>query len=108
MIHNNKNNNFSLNLKQQLFSNNLNNNNKSVNIGNNLNLNFGKLSNNFDIQGQVTIKFIMKFYEKLNLNNKSNKGLKYSNMNDLTNTLNKNKINNIKKHQNKYIIKINN
>ena len=84
-----------MNLKQQLFLNNINN---SSNLGNNMNLNFGKLNNNFDIYDQTRNKFSMKFFEKLNLNNnKNNKGLKYSNMNDLTNTLNKNKLNNIKK-----------
>ena len=84
-----------MSLKQHLFLNNINN---SSNLCNNMNLNFGKLNNNFDIYDQTRNKFSMKFFEKLNLNNnKNNKGLKYSNMNDLTNTLNKNKLNNIKK-----------
>ena len=41
----------------------------------------------------------MKFFENFNLNNNNinNKGLKCSNFNDLANTLNKNKLNNIKK-----------
>ena len=77
--------------------------NNNINNGyntHNMNLNFGKYNNNFDMYDQTRNKFSMKFFEKLNYNNsniKNNKGIKYSNLNDLQNTFNKNKINNIKK-----------
>ena len=97
-INNNNLNNFalSMNLKQQL------NHNKSSST-NNANLNFVKLNNNngnnYDVYDQSRTKFSMKFFEKLNMNNnKNNKGIKYSNINDMNNNIsNVNKLNNIKK-----------
>ena len=67
-----------------------------------MNLNLVKLNNNnnnnIGIYDQTMNKYSMKFFEKLNMNNnKNNKGIKYSNINELTNTINKNKLNNIKK-----------
>ena len=64
------------------------------NNNNNSNLNFGISNNNLDIFDQTRNKYSMKFFEKLNLNNnKNSKGIKVTNVNEITNSLNKNKFN---------------
>jgi len=63
----------------------------------NMNLNSGAPNNNnLDIFDQTRNKYSMKFFEKFNLNNNNkNKGIKITNINEVINLHNKNKLNNI-------------
>ena len=87
---NNNNTNFSISFNLKNHLNHYNNNNNK----NNINLNFGIANNNLDIFDQTRNKYSMKFFEKLNLNNK---GIKITNVNEITNTFNKKKLKDINK-----------